>query len=92
VSNLYTIDATEAYGIRETSRSEIVAAVADRRAVGVWSHAEGHNVCRLLICRTREEADAAAERMDTRGECYSMWDETWTTIMDTVPAALAAAK
>ena len=67
---------------KETTKDAITAAYKAGKAVLVWSHRDGHNSCGLML--------DGIER-DTRGECYSMWDEVWTTGPKTLQEALDAA-
>lgn len=60
------------------SPEEIRQAVRDGRAVIVWSHGNWYNSAGLRIYRTREGAELAETHFQTVGQCYSMWDETWT--------------
>lgn len=60
----------------EYSKGEIIAAYNEGRCAIITSHAEWHNVDSLHVCSTKDEALKIANT-DTRGTCYSMWDETW---------------
>jgi hypothetical protein len=40
------------------------------KAVLVHNHADGHSATGLML---------DGEEFDTRDECYSVWDECWTT-------------
>ena len=55
----------------EITLDEIKAAVRDGTARLIHSHGDGRTLTSLkLVC----------EDIDTRGECYSVWDERWTTV------------
>lgn len=60
----------------EYTKSEIIAAYNDGRCAITTSRAEWHNVDALHVRPDAETADDIADT-DTRGACYSMWDETW---------------
>lgn len=74
----------------EITKAEITRAVQERRAVIVWSHGEW--CTRGLLCI--EASADAAERLaktDTRGECWSAWDEAWAEMCTDVTQALRGA-
>jgi len=74
----------------EIRRDEIDRAVQERRAVICWGHVDWANVASLMVMDTPEQAEREAER-DTRGQCYSMWDEVWSELaLDAVRARKAA--
>ena len=70
---------------------QITRAVNERRAVICWSHGNWKNIGALYIYDSAEEALEDAER-DTRGESWSMWDEVWCQLADSVSDARRAAK
>ena len=74
----------------EVTQSQIEAAVKERRAVIRWSHGNGYNAASLIICDIPDEAEDEAER-DTRGECWSMWDEIWSELASDFRSARKAA-
>lgn len=61
----------------QVSPDEIRQAVAEQRALAIWSHSNWENRAVLAIYATPDEASTAHNRLDTRGHCYSVWDETW---------------
>ena len=75
----------------EITAQEIKTAVAENRAVLRWCHGNWKNVASLYLFATAEEADIEAE-VDTIGECYSMADEVWSDLADSVADALRAAR
>jgi len=75
----------------ELTKDEITVAVRERRAVLRWSHAQWRNVAALMIYPTAEEAKIESEK-DTRGQCYSVWDEIWSRLADDADEALRAAE
>ncbi len=83
-TNLYLADGTE------VDKDTIRQAVAQGRAVLRWSHRDGYNAASLLILDTVEDANLEASR-DTRGQCYSMWDEQWSGYPSSVGVAVRAA-
>ncbi len=74
----------------QVRKAEIRNAVEGRRAVLVWSHGNWVNTGSLYIYQTSDEAEIAYLKMETKGQCYSMWDETWTEY-PTIAQALKAA-
>ena len=54
----------------EVTREQIEAAFEAGDAVFVHGRADGHNTTGLAL---------DGKHFDTRGECYSMWEETWTS-------------
>lgn len=77
MGNYYLCDGTQ------VSADTIKAAVKYGRARLVHSHGDGKTLTSLAL----DGVD-----IDTTGECYSMWDEVWTTTPKTVLQALAAAR
>ena len=75
----------------EVTREEIERAVNEGRALLIWSHGNWRNIASLHIYETEEDADIAADKCNTVGECWSMGDETWTE-WPTVAEAILAAK
>ena len=69
---------------------QIKQAVAECRAVIVWSHGNWENVATLEIYPDAETANLAAER-DTIGRCHSMADEIWCELATLDTARKAAA-
>lgn len=80
----YTIDGCE------ICRDQIVIAVSEGRAVLVWSHGNWSNSAGLKICADADEAESWGNR-DTRGECYSAWDEVWCEVAVDIHDACRAA-
>jgi len=76
-------------GGEEVTREEIEAAVRENRAIIHWSHGDWCNVGGLAIYVDEDEADVYDQ--DTRGECWSMADECWTTRHPSVRDARRAA-
>ena len=79
----------------QVSKAEIRKAVDEHRAVLVWSHGNGFNSASLYIYETSDDAKIAYDKMETKGQCYSMSDETWTeypTITQALKAAAGALK
>ena len=74
----------------EVTQQEIEQAVKEHRAVLRWSHGWGYNAASLMIYPTPDEAEDEAGR-DTRGECYSMSDEVWSELADSMRDARRAA-
>jgi hypothetical protein len=85
MENLYTADGAE------VTSDDVRQAVAEGRAVIVWSHGEWRNIGRLQIYDTEAEASIEARR-DTRDECWSMADELWGELATDDDRALRAAK
>ena len=65
-----------------TSYEQIKAAFEQGRAVLVHGRAENHTQTGLMI---------GIEPHDTRGQCQSMWDESWTTAPDSLRNAIGYA-
>ena len=79
----------------QVSKAEIRKAVDEHRAVLVWSHGNWVNTASLHIYETSDEAEIAYTKIETKGQCYSMADETWTeypTITQALKAAAGALK
>ena len=74
----------------QVSKAEIRKAVDEHRAVLVWSRGNWVNTASLYIYGTSDEAEIAYTKMETKGQCYSMADETWTEY-PTITQALKAA-
>jgi len=72
------------------SPKEIELAVKEKRAVICWSHGDWKNVGTLMIFNGAEEAEIEAMR-DTRDECYSMAEEVWCHLAESVKQAKMAA-
>lgn len=66
----------------EVSAEQIKSAVAEKRAVLVHSRAIGHTETGLMLDGVEHS---------TRNECYSVWDEIWTTKPNDISEALRAA-
>ena len=84
MNNYFTVDGDTISAI------DIENAVEQKRAVICWSHGDWKNVGSLLIAPTPEEAEIEASR-DTRNECYSMADEVWCHLAESVKQAKMAA-
>lgn len=85
----YTIDGTS------VSKADIRKAVDEKRAILVWSHGNWENRATLAIYKESDEAAIAFDKMETKGKCYSMADETWTewpTVAEALKAAAGALK
>lgn len=54
----------------EATKEQIQAAFSAGHAVIVHNHGDNHTKSGLMI---------DGKHMDTRGECYSVWDEVWTS-------------
>ena len=67
----------------EVTRDEIEAAYNAGLAMLVHGNGDGHTTTGLML---------DGEEIDTRDECYSMWDEVWTRPAPSLQAALRAAK
>jgi len=61
---------------------DIRAAFFAGRAVLVHGRAENRNTAGLML---------DGKHRDTRGDCYSMWEETWTTAPASLHDAMQAA-
>ena len=81
---LYLADGTP------TSKDTIRRAVAAHRAVIRWAHGNWHNIASLHIYNDAETAAYEADR-NTIGQCYSMWEESWSELASTVGQAIRAA-
>lgn len=66
----------------EVTAEQIKMAFAEGKAVLVHSNRENHTSTGLML---------DGKHIDTRGQCYSMWDEVWTRTPETVEDALEAA-
>ena len=66
----------------EVSAKQIKVAFAEGRTVLIHGRAENHNTTGLML--------DGVER-DTRGLCYSMWDEVWSSKPKDISDALHAA-
>lgn len=66
----------------EVSADQIKAAFAEGKAVLVHGRGEMHSTTGLML---------DGQHFDTRGQCYSMWDETWTRQPESIADALKAA-
>lgn len=66
----------------DVTRQEIEKAFKEGRAVIIHGRAEGKTTSSLML---------DGEHWDTRGECYSMWEETWTREPKSLMEALRAA-
>jgi hypothetical protein len=82
---MYYTDAGE-----EITREEIARAVQERRAVIRWGHVDWANVASLMVMGTPKQAEQEAGR-DTRGQCYSMWEEVWSELATDAVRAYRAA-
>ena len=67
----------------ETTRDQIIGAFERGQAVLIQTRGNNHTKTGLML---------DGQHRDTRGECYSMWEETWTATPDTAQQALNAAK
>ena len=67
----------------EVSEAQVKQAFANGLAVLVHHHIDGGINTGLML---------DGKHFDTRGECYSMWDESWTTVPKTVQEALESAQ
>lgn len=67
----------------EVAESDIRNAFESGKAVLVHGRAEGHSSTSLML---------DGRHYDTRGECYSVWDEAWTRTPETLNEALRAAR
>lgn len=66
----------------EVTAEQIKEAVAKDKAVLVHANRES-GICTGLMLD--------GEHIDTRGECYSVWDEVWSRAPDSIKDALNAA-
>ena len=85
----YTMDGAE------VTKADIRKAVDEKRAVLVWSHGNWENKAALAIYEDSDEAALAYDKMETKGKCYSMSDETWTgwpTVAEALRATAGALK
>ena len=76
---------------QEWTRQEIITAVSERRAVLLQSHGNWCTLESLMIYEDAEVAEETAE-IDTRGECYSVWDECWGELVTSARRALSVAR
>lgn len=67
----------------EVSATQIKAAFAEGKAVLIHGRADHHSTTGLML---------DGNHFDTRGQCYSMWDEAWTRKPDDVQQCLQAAR
>ena len=81
---LYLADGTP------VDKDTIRRAVAKRQAVIRWAHGNWHNIASLYIYDDAETAAYEAGR-NTVGQCYSMWEESWSELASTVGQAIRAA-
>jgi hypothetical protein len=78
---------------KEITKVDIRKAVSEGRAILVWSHGNWVNQASLAIYADSDEANLAYDKFETRGQCYSMADETWTewpTVAEAIKAAAGA--
>jgi len=75
----------------ELTEEVIRKAVAAGLAVISRSHGDWRTMASLIICEDKEEAERQASR-DTRGECYSMWEESWCDYPKNAREALDVAR
>lgn len=66
----------------EVTADQINTAFSAGKAVLIHNHRESGIATGLML---------DGKHLDTRGECYSVWDEVWTHVPDTVKDALSAA-
>lgn len=67
----------------EVTRDQIKSAFDAGKAVLVHGRADNRNTTDLML---------DGRHFDTRGECYSMWEEMWTRSPQNLSQALSAAK
>ncbi|MEP6587150.1 MAG: hypothetical protein ABJA84_00130 [Polaromonas sp.] len=67
----------------EITKEQIQSAFAAGHAVLCHSNGEGRTVTGLAL---------DGVEYDTRGECYSVWDETWTTAPKSLAQCYAVAR
>lgn len=67
----------------EVTKDDITAAFATGRAVLIHGRGEGRTTTGLMLDGVQR---------DTRGECYSAWEETWTRSPSSLREALNAAR
>lgn len=65
----------------EVTLDQITSAFLAGNAVLVHGHAENRTVTGLML---------DGKHYDTRGECYTVWDEVWTQSPDTLQECLCA--
>lgn len=66
----------------EVTKDQINAAFAEGRAVLVHGRAENHTATGLML---------DGKHFDTRGQCFSMWEEQWTAKPETIQQCFVAA-
>jgi hypothetical protein len=66
----------------EVTADQIKQAFANGKAVLVHGRAENHTSTDLML---------NGEHFDNRGQCYSMWEETWTAAPQSLQQCLQAA-
>lgn len=66
----------------EITHAQITDAVSAGKARLIYCHGDGRTKTGLLL--------DGIDR-DTRGQCYSMWEEVWTAIPETAGHAIQAA-
>ena len=67
----------------EVTIEEVKQAHANGMTRLMHSHGDGQTETALSI---------AGQDIDTRGECYSMWEEVWTTVPETIEDCVEAWK
>lgn len=72
MTGYYTADGTE------VTRRDIEYVVKQGLALLIWSHGQWRNRAGLVIYNCQQETDDAEMRLQTIGQRWSMWDETWT--------------
>jgi len=65
--------------VKEISYEKLNKLIEEKKVVLVYGHGEGYTSTAVHIFNTTGGAAKFAEK-DTRGECYSMWDEQWAEI------------
>lgn len=75
-------------GVKVT-RDEIKKAYEAGLVVLRWGHGNWKNTASLIIARDQEDAGFESD-VDTRGDCWSMSDECWSTRPETLGEALKA--
>lgn len=67
----------------EVTIDQIREAFTSGQAVLVHNHADNHTATSLML---------DGQECDTRGECYSMWEELWTTLPKSINQCCSAAR
>jgi len=65
--------------VRDISYQQLSKLFDEKKVVMIYGYGEGCTTASVRIFDSAEEAEEFAEE-DTRGECYSMWEEQWSEV------------